>query len=85
MQDSCSVSVRRVAHADDHRPRVERSDRFLTLEGKLREPWRDESRGACLGAAPDGLRLELIALTFIDAAVVDSLAGLICRGAKVIA
>jgi anti-anti-sigma regulatory factor len=68
---------------------IESSDagRLLKLEGKLREPWLDELRSACVatGTPPTGLRLDLTALTFIDEAGAQFLDSLIRQGATVIA
>ena len=63
------------------------SGRLLKLEGKLREPWLDELRSACdaTGTPPSGLHFDLAALTFIDAAGVQWLDGLIRQGATVTA
>jgi anti-anti-sigma regulatory factor len=67
---------------------VESNDpgRLLKLEGKLREPWLEELRAVCAAVTPPGgLRFDLTALTFIDAAGVHYLAGLIRQGATVTA
>jgi anti-anti-sigma regulatory factor len=56
---------------------------ILRLEGKFLEPWVDELRRTCLVQAP--LRLDLSAVTFVDAAGVRCLRELIKRGAFITA
>ena len=58
----------------------------LKLEGRLLAPWIAELASACTDRpiAPDRVCLDLCHLTFVDAAGVEFLAGLIRDGAKVI-
>jgi anti-anti-sigma regulatory factor len=62
-----------------------RSTRTLKLEGKLVGPWVDELRIACTPsvAASEHLRLDLHAVTFVDAAGADLLGELIRQGARI--
>jgi hypothetical protein len=61
--------------------------RQIKLEGKLREPWLEEVQKVCNpgGDSPGGLHLDLSSLTFIDAASVQWLHGVIRQGATVTA
>jgi hypothetical protein len=67
----------------------EGSDLTLTLklEGKLREPWIEALQTAreTSGVPPDRVRLDLCALTFVDAEGARFLTGLISAGARVVA
>jgi ABC-type transporter Mla MlaB component len=60
---------------------------MLRLEGKLLEPWTDELVRACEQMAPGRrkLRLDLSALTFVDAAGVRLLTELIHDGTMIVA
>jgi hypothetical protein len=61
--------------------------RILKLEGTLRQPWLDELRKLCnaVGAPPERLRLDLAALTFVDAPGLEWLDELIRQGATITA
>ena len=59
------------------------SSPILRLEGKLLEPWMDEVRRACAVQAP--LRLDLSAVTFVDATAAKYLRELIQQGALITA
>jgi hypothetical protein len=66
---------------------VTHTTQTIKLEGKLLGPWVDEVRNACAwGTVPSGrTRLDLSALTFVDAAGVGLLRDLIDRGIEVVA
>ena len=70
------LRITRLAHSE--------SVQTLQLEGKLLEPWVDEVRQAC---APSGghSRLDLSAVTFVDAAGVELLRELIRQGIEIAA
>jgi RNA polymerase sigma-70 factor (ECF subfamily) len=57
----------------------------LKLEGKLLGPWVEELRETCRSHAfpPDRLRLDLLAVTFVDAAGARLLADLIRQGVQI--
>jgi hypothetical protein len=57
----------------------------LKLEGKLRGPWVDELRRVCeeLHTPPNGLRLNLADVTFIDPTGIELLGDLIRLGAVI--
>jgi ABC-type transporter Mla MlaB component len=57
----------------------------LKLEGKLLGPWVEELRRACdeLHVAPNGLSLDLSAVTFIDSAGFTLLVDLVRRGSTI--
>jgi anti-anti-sigma regulatory factor len=59
----------------------------LRLEGKLLEPWIEELLQECTvqGLGPDAIRLDLSAVTFVDAAGATLLRQLIERGAEIVA
>jgi RNA polymerase sigma-70 factor (ECF subfamily) len=59
----------------------------LKLEGKLLGPWVEELRDTCRSPAfpPDGIRLDLSAVTFVDAAGAKLLGDLIRQGTQIIA
>jgi anti-anti-sigma regulatory factor len=65
----------------------ENTIRTLKLQGKLRGPWVDELRAVCVAAASPSvlLRLDLAAVTFVDAAGVDCLRELMKEGIPVVA
>jgi hypothetical protein len=62
------------------------SIRTLKLEGKLLGPWVDELRRACQEprTPPSCLRLDLAAVTFIDAIGVKMLDDLMRQGATIV-
>jgi hypothetical protein len=59
---------------------------IIKLEGKLLRPWVDEVRQACAADAgtTERTRLDLAALTFVDAAGEKLLRDLIDRGIEVV-
>lgn len=59
----------------------------LKLEGKLLTPWSDELRNACNGTARTGkvIRLDLAAVTYVDAGGAALLAGLLKGGVELAA
>ncbi len=59
----------------------------LKLEGKLQGPWVDVLRNVCeeRSSASDRLRLDLAAVTFVDAAGLDYLKELLRGGISVVA
>jgi hypothetical protein len=70
------TAMLRITAADENSPNP-----LVKLEGKLVGPWVDEARRACGGGA--GLRLDLSALTFVDAAGARLLRELLQGGAAV--
>jgi ABC-type transporter Mla MlaB component len=72
----------RIARVDDG---GSHSIRTLKLDGKLRGPWVGELRRACdeLQTSPSDLRLDLSAVTFIDAVGLILLDDLIRQGATI--
>jgi hypothetical protein len=57
---------------------------IIKLEGKLVEPWVEEVRGAC-PASGGPRRLDLSAITFVDAAGEQLLRELLRQGVEVVA
>jgi anti-anti-sigma regulatory factor len=55
----------------------------LNLEGKLQGLWVEELRNTCRALRSEGLRLDLSALTFVDAAGAKLLGDLIRQGAQI--
>jgi anti-anti-sigma regulatory factor len=53
----------------------------LRLEGRLLEPWVAELRQESLAAGTRPLRLDLSAVSFLDAAGVEAVRGLLSQGA----
>jgi hypothetical protein len=68
---------------------IEGSDatRTLKLQGKVQGPWVEELRNACRAAAspPGGLRLDLAAVSFVDAAGAECLRELVRGGTPIVA
>jgi anti-anti-sigma regulatory factor len=60
---------------------------LLKLEGKLLEPWVEELLGAWAAARAQsgGLRLDLSGVSFVDAAGVRVLRGLLDQGVTIVA
>jgi ABC-type transporter Mla MlaB component len=56
----------------------------LKLEGKLKGLWVEELRDTCRELQPERMRLDLSALTFVDAAGAKLLGDLIRQGAQLI-
>jgi len=59
----------------------------IKLEGELLGPWVGSVRDACAarGRRPLPLRLDLAAVTYVDAAGVELLRGLVAEGAEIVA
>ena len=59
----------------------------IKLEGELLEPWVGSVRGACAvrGQRPRTLRLDLAAVTYVDAAGVQLLRDLMAEGVELTA
>ena len=59
----------------------------LKLEGKLQGPWVEVLRNVCEegSSAADGFRLDLAAVTFVDAAGLDYLQELVRGGISIVA
>jgi len=72
------LRIRRISGSDSE---------TLRLEGKLLEPWLGELRQACVPptARPTGIRLDLSAVTFVDAAGAQLLRDLMRQGIAIAA